>query len=87
MESLNIWDWKEEPISSSSTLFGDVDDECFSFDNNSESLINDINDAALYQENDPLTRAQVATKFLEELELDNGFIKEGKLNIIIISKK
>lgn len=78
MESLNIWDWKKEPTSPSSTSYGDVDEEYLDIDNNSELLINDTNDTTLYHENDPLTRAQVATKFLEELEFDE-FIKEEPL--------
>lgn len=65
--------WKVEPLSPSGTPPLDIDEEWFTFDEKPVVFKSNGEESTLYEES--LTRAQVATKFLEELELKN-WIKE-----------
>jgi cyclic AMP-dependent transcription factor ATF-4 len=65
--------WKVEPLSPSGTPPLDIDDEWLSFDEKPAIFESNVEESALYEEQ--LTRAQVASKFLEELELKT-WIKE-----------
>lgn len=76
MDPLDSWIWKEEPISPSSSI-ENGDDTWLIYDDKSESSINDneTSDSALYEENECPSRAQVASKLLDELD---EWIKEGE---------
>lgn len=66
--------WKVEPLSPSGTPPLDIDEEWLCFDEEKPAIFeSNGEEPALYEEH--LTRAQVATKFLEELELKN-WVKE-----------
>lgn len=74
--------WKVEPLSPSGTPPLDIDEEWLCFDEEKPAVFeSNGEEPALYEEH--LTRAQVATKFLEELELKNSWIKEGESCIFI----
>ncbi|XP_008549915.1 activating transcription factor of chaperone isoform X1 [Microplitis demolitor] len=60
------WIWKAEPDSPSGTSIGEAEDDWISIDDKSSTLINDVLDPELYDENP--TRAQVASKLLEQLD-------------------
>jgi cyclic AMP-dependent transcription factor ATF-4 len=65
--------WKVEPLSPSGTPPLDIDEEWLNFDEKPAVLESSGEEPTLYEQQ--LTRAQVATKFLEELELKT-WIKE-----------
>lgn len=74
-----MWFWKEEPVSPTAL---DVEEEWLSFDDDrsaGDSIVKE--EIVLYEEPTNPTRAQVATKLLEELD---EFIKEGKFFQIFI---
>lgn len=68
-----MWSWKFEPVSPSGTLPADPEDDWFLFDDRSVESTKNASEPAFYE--DHPTRAQVATKLLEELD---EWIKEGK---------
>ena len=75
--------WKVEPLSPSGTPPLDIDEEWLNFDEKPVVFESSGEESALYEEN--LTRAQVATKYLEELELKT-WIKEGKFLFYILQQ-
>ena len=71
-----LWFWKVEPVSPSATPPLTIDDERLSFDDEKFAGGTNIEEEpVLYDEHKHPTRAQVATKLLEELD---EWIKEGK---------
>lgn len=68
-----MWLWKLEPASPSGTLPIDVEDDWLLFDDSSVEPTKNAVKTVTYE--DHPTRAQVATKLLEELD---EWIKEGK---------
>lgn len=74
--------WKEEPLSPSEHPSLDGEEEWTNFDNEPAGLKEHDDKSQLFEEE--LTRAQVATKYLEQLETDDlgSWIKEGNLIII-----
>lgn len=72
-----------EPLSPSGTPPLDTDEEWLNFDEDPAGLKEHDSKSELFEQ--PLTRAQVATKYLEELETDDlgNWIKEGKLNFFL----
>lgn len=82
-----MWFWKEEPVSP--TVL-DVEEEWLSFDDDDDKSAGDTivkdeeeEEIDLYEKSCHPTRAQVATKLLEELD---EFIKEGKYCSLNIRK-
>lgn len=65
-----MWLWKLEPVSPSGTL--EVEDDWVLFNDKSVDPTNNVAEPVMYE--DHPTRAQVATKLLEELD---EWIKEG----------
>jgi len=70
--------WKDEPVSPSGTSL-EIDEDWPLFNDESVETPNNAAEVVMYD--DHPTRAQVAKKFLEELD---EWIKEGK-NLIFIS--
>jgi cyclic AMP-dependent transcription factor ATF-4 len=68
MAFMESWIWKVEPSSPDGTSIGDADDDWLSVESKPTSPINDNNDHVLYEENIVPSRAEVATKLLEELD-------------------
>ncbi|KAJ8683215.1 hypothetical protein QAD02_019007 [Eretmocerus hayati] len=66
--------WKVEPLSPSGDSDYDIDEPWLCFDEKPADF-EDVGDKSDLLDSQ-LTRAQVASKFLEELELENGWIKE-----------
>ncbi|KAH0553293.1 hypothetical protein KQX54_001274 [Cotesia glomerata] len=60
------WIWKAEPDSPSGASIGEAEDDWIYIDDQSSTLVNDVLDPELYDENP--TRAQVASKLLEQLD-------------------
>ena len=78
MSSLEFCVWKDEPLSPSGTSAGEVDDKWLYFQDKF-SLVNNASEIdEIYDQN--TTRAQVATKLLEELD---EWIKEGNICIYL----
>ena len=76
-----LWLWKVEPVSPSVTPPLEIEDEWLSFKDETPAGGTTIEEEpVLYDEDEHPTRAQVATKLLEELD---EWIKEG--NIFLFS--
>ncbi|KAG8036377.1 hypothetical protein G9C98_003699 [Cotesia typhae] len=60
------WIWKAEPDSPSGASIGEAEDDWIYIDDQSSILVNDVLEPELYDENP--TRAQVASKLLEQLD-------------------
>jgi hypothetical protein len=73
--------WKVEPLSPSGTPPLDLSEEWLCFDEK-PAVLEGTGNADVPSE-EQLTRAQVASKFLEELELKN-WIKEGKFYSFLV---
>lgn len=72
-------EWKYEPVSpSGSPGLLNVEEDWFIYEDQSVEIPNNAAEEVTHE--NQLTRAQVATKFLEELELE--WIKEGKISHI-----
>lgn len=67
-----MWLWKLEPVSPNGAPSNEVEDDWLLFDEKSVDPIKNVTDPVMYE--DHPTRAQVATKLLEELD---EWIKEG----------
>lgn len=81
--SYDSWIWKVEPVSPSGASTSDTEDDKFYSDDRSPSsspspsVTNDPIDTPLYDETP--SRAQVATKLLEQLD---EYIKEGEISFL-----
>jgi len=71
--------WKDEPVSPSGTSSLEIDEDWPLFNDESVEIPNNAAEVVMYD--DHPTRAQVAKKLLEELDLE--WIKEGKYLIFI----
>lgn len=76
---LESWVWKAEPVSPSGASVGEADDDWLYTDDKSTSPNTSAGEPELYDEHP--SRAQVATKLLEELD---EWIKEGNIPSIDI---
>lgn len=69
-----MWTWKNEPVSPIGTPRLEIDDDWVLFDDKSVEVPKNAAEPVMYD--DCPSRAQVATKLLEELD---EWIKEGNL--------